>query len=82
MTPYELFVALGELEWGVGNYELDLSKLVETGTETRAEPDEGEEDAPVWSTITGQYRNPKRYGKGTFISRLIDTKAHESERSY
>ncbi|GAA5987661.1 hypothetical protein JCM10908_007155 [Rhodotorula pacifica] len=74
VTPFELELALTSKAW-TGDYILDFAQLLESSTfgqdagtlatdadqdqEGREEDDD--EDAPVFSSATGQYRHPKRY---------------------
>lgn len=74
VTPYELELALTSKTWS-NNYILDFSTLLTESTfgqdyvdpsldknEDKAE--DGEEEGPVFSSITGKYRHPKRFVVG------------------
>ncbi|TKA52166.1 hypothetical protein B0A53_05010 [Rhodotorula sp. CCFEE 5036] len=74
VTPFELELALTSKAW-TGDYILDFAQLLGSSTfgqdagtlaaderEQRGEEDlEEDEDAPVFSSATGQYRHPKKY---------------------
>ena len=62
ITPLELEVALGTLEWGAQAYSLDCQDVLRMGTGTGSPSkrclglDNGEEDdAPYFSLVTGKY---------------------------
>lgn len=74
VTPYELELALTSKTWS-NNYILDFSTLLTESTfgqdyvdpsldknEDKAE--DGEEEGPVFSSVTGKYRHPKRFVVG------------------
>ncbi|KWU43212.1 diphthamide biosynthesis protein [Rhodotorula sp. JG-1b] len=71
VTPFELELALTSKAW-TGDYILDFAQLLESstfgqdagtlaGTHRGADAVEEDEDAPVFSSATGQYRHPKKY---------------------
>ena len=60
ITPLELEVALGTLEWGAQAYSLDCQDVLQMGTGTTlkrsSRMDSGEDDdAPYFSLVTGKY---------------------------
>ena len=67
ITPYELEIALqAESSW-TGRYVLDFEELLARSKEGNGEvdrPNASEEDAdqPIFSMITGKYRQRKQYG--------------------
>ena len=67
ITPYELEVALqAESSW-TGRYVLDFEELLAHSRESNGRvdhPNDSEEDPdqPIFSTITGKYRQRKQYG--------------------
>ncbi|KAI0084566.1 diphthamide biosynthesis protein [Irpex rosettiformis] len=66
ITPYELEIALQDEPQWIGEYELDFGKLapeesVETN-KTQEHASDDEQDRPLFSLVTGQYRQAKRYG--------------------
>ncbi|KAF7789170.1 hypothetical protein EIP86_000107 [Pleurotus ostreatoroseus] len=66
ITPYELEVALQpEPQW-TGEYVLDFGRLAlkEAEEPTKEDPEE-DDDRPMFSLVTGQYRSAKRYGGAT-----------------
>ncbi|GAW10230.1 diphthamide biosynthesis protein [Lentinula edodes] len=68
ITPYELEVALQAEQSWTGKYILDFEKLLaEYGQGDKTEIAEGndedkDEDAPVFSLVTGKYRHAKQFG--------------------
>jgi diphthamide biosynthesis protein 2 len=73
ITPFELELALTSKAW-TGDYILDFAQLLESsdfgqdaGTVAVEQGEEGEgeeggdEEAPVFSAVTGTYRHPKKY---------------------
>eukprot|EP00934_Nitzschia_sp_Nitz4_P003675 Nitzschia sp. Nitz4//scaffold11_size288233//274391//276061//NITZ4_000824-RA/size288233-processed-gene-0.256-mRNA-1//-1//CDS//3329534224//3665//frame0 len=58
ITPLELDVALGNLEWGGQAYSLDCQDILIRGDDKRAEStgdDDEEDDAPYYSLVSGKY---------------------------
>lgn len=60
ITPLELDVALGNLEWGSQAYTLDCQDVLEQGhtkvdRATGDDQDEEDEDAPYFSLVSGKY---------------------------
>ncbi|KAJ3519511.1 hypothetical protein NM688_g9292 [Phlebia brevispora] len=65
ITPYELEIALQpEPQW-TGEYILDFGKLALKGIEETPGEGSEDEDRPMFSLVTGQYRSAKRYGDHT-----------------
>ncbi|KIM87854.1 hypothetical protein PILCRDRAFT_263533 [Piloderma croceum F 1598] len=69
ITPYELNVALKTEQSWTGRYVLDFDKLIagypvdDTSASGATQPiNEEDPDQPIFSTITGKYRQAKRYG--------------------
>ncbi|KIM44325.1 hypothetical protein M413DRAFT_443332 [Hebeloma cylindrosporum] len=71
VTPYELEIAMQVEQSWTGRYVLDFGRLLADAKEedqAKPEQDEGEEgdendpDRPVFSLITGTYRQAKQYG--------------------
>lgn len=64
MTPFELELALTSKTW-TGDYVLDFTTLLSASTfgQDFVDPSLSEDDAdgPVFSSVTGKYRHPKRY---------------------
>ncbi|KAI0683843.1 putative diphthamide synthesis protein-domain-containing protein [Cytidiella melzeri] len=66
ITPFELEIALqAEPRW-TGQYELEFSKLavdeVTTQNGTPEHASDEDDDRPIFSLVTGKYRQAKRYG--------------------
>ncbi|KAJ2933771.1 hypothetical protein H1R20_g3326, partial [Candolleomyces eurysporus] len=71
VTPFELEIALGAGRSWTGKYVLDFGQILKesqavNGSEKGAEKSDNEEkedtDQPVFSLVTGKYRQAKRYG--------------------
>ncbi|KAJ4493661.1 putative diphthamide synthesis protein-domain-containing protein [Lentinula edodes] len=68
ITPYELEVALQDEQSWTGKYILDFEKLLaEYGQGDKTEivernDEDKDEDAPVFSLVTGKYRHAKQFG--------------------
>lgn len=71
VTPFELELALTTKAW-TGDYILDFSQLLESSTfgqdagkladgADAAGTNDEDDEAPVFSSATGQYRHPKKY---------------------
>jgi len=77
ITPYELEIALqSQLKW-TGRYELDFGKLAHDASDIVIERDgtpgnAEDEDKPMFSLVTGQYRQAKRYGLPADSSDKLD----------
>lgn len=78
VTPFELELALTSKAW-TGDYILDFAQLLEMstfgqdagklaveGADAAREGEEDDEDAPVFSSATGQYRHQKKYVQRNF----------------
>lgn len=66
ITPYELEIALKAKQSWSGRYVLDFEKLLSEHhtqvNEVERTSDDEDPDQPIFSTITGKYRQAKRYG--------------------
>lgn len=64
VTPFELELALTSKDW-TGDYILDFTSLLSSSTfgQTHVDPNKAEDDpeGPIFSSVTGTYRHPKRY---------------------
>ncbi|KAL8292323.1 hypothetical protein RQP46_001789 [Phenoliferia psychrophenolica] len=64
VTPFELELALTSKDW-TGDYILDFTALLSSSTfgQTHVDPNKAEDDpeGPIFSSVTGTYRHPKRY---------------------
>ena len=64
VTPFELELALTSKNW-TGDYILDFTALLSSSTfgQTHVDPNKAEDDpeGPIFSSVTGTYRHPKRY---------------------
>ncbi|BGP16795.1 hypothetical protein JCM10213_002189 [Rhodosporidiobolus nylandii] len=73
VTPFELELALTGKSW-TGDYILDFAQLLRSSTfgqdagtlaeDGEGSDDEGDGDAPVYSSTTGKYRHAKKYVAG------------------
>lgn len=77
VTPFELELALTSKAW-TGDYILDFTTLLSTSTfgQDHVDPDadERDEEGPVFSSVTGQYRHPKRYYENRVKGRSSPTR--------
>ncbi|KAK4704388.1 diphthamide biosynthesis protein 2, partial [Phenoliferia sp. Uapishka_3] len=68
VTPFELELALTSKDW-TGDYILDFTTLLSSSTfgQTHVDPSKVEDDpeGPIFSSVTGTYRHPKRYNAGS-----------------
>lgn len=64
VTPFELELALTSKAW-TGDYILDFTSLLTSSTfgQTHVNPNNEEDDpeGPIFSSVTGTYRHPKRF---------------------
>ncbi len=64
VTPFELELALTSKSW-TGDYVLDFTTLLTTSDfgQDHVDPSlsDHDEEGPVFSSVTGKYRTPKRY---------------------
>ena len=64
VTPFELELALTSKSW-TGDYILDFTQLLTTSDfgQDHVDPSlsDHDEEGPVFSSVTGKYRMPKRY---------------------
>lgn len=64
VTPFELELALTSKSW-TGDYILDFTTLLTTSDfgQDHVDPSlsDHDEEGPVFSSVTGKYRMPKRY---------------------
>jgi len=84
LTPLELVMALGDAEWGVTQYSLDIQDFLETAAaaapgESTAltnddeddAPEDDDADAPYFSLITGRYESaPVQTAEGVDLAAL------------
>jgi diphthamide biosynthesis protein 2 len=78
LTPLELAMALGDAEWGVTQYSLDIQDFLQTAAAVPAtimrnknlEDEDEDADAPYFSLVTGRYESAPAQTEGVDLTAL------------
>jgi diphthamide biosynthesis protein 2 len=83
VTPFELELALTSKAWS-GDYVLDFTTLLSTSSfgQDFVDPnaDEIDEDGPIFSSVTGTYRHPKRYNQNGVTGERFPARDYDATR--